>query len=690
MNTQKAPSAWRVLVLFSFFANLLFLFFTLQRAWLLGVVLWRSVWVLPLAGYFFGLACSGIILMSGEKTISFTQSILRPISQKWDNLTKWPPTILLRGVNGLVIIFTIIAIPLAKFQLQIGQQVKHSTQDPILTGVLFYWVAWLLILIGIFFATQYFGGKVWKGTLVFLTLTGVAYELYYRFQGVNHYPFSLGWSESSRYFYASLLFSKQLYGQQFPLSVLHPSRYILQSLVFLLPGSNLFASRMWQAILWVGLTAVSAYAVPRRVFRGDAWFAKEPTIIWLISGWIFLFLLRVGVYYHLEPIVFLPLLAFKESAEWKKYLLLVLASVWAGISRVNWFIVPGVLLAIAYVFEMPIKARNNWLAYFWKPSIYILASALAALTSQWLYIFISGNQSNTKAFSSSFTSDLLWYRLLPNDSFPLGILAAVAIMYFPILVIFATNLKRFFHTFHWLRISFIILANLAFLLGSLIVSVKIGGGGDLHNTDAFAVVLLVSVLFSASTQIKMEAGDEDSHNQRTPAWWVVVLAAFLPIYFLIPAIDPLPKYNQKADSAALSTLQQKVEEYRNDGKVLFINERHLVTFGQIPGPLQYDYEAVTLMEMAMSGNTVYLNLFEQRIKGHEYSVIVSGKLNEGIKDSGPFFEENNVWNSRVSSTILCYYEPAVIATKPETTTMIEAEESKITVLIPKQPAGDCQ
>jgi len=41
------------------------------------------------------------------------------------------------------------------------------------------------------------------------------------FPEVSTYPFSLGWSEASRYYYASLFLSKQIYGIDTPPSVLH-------------------------------------------------------------------------------------------------------------------------------------------------------------------------------------------------------------------------------------------------------------------------------------------------------------------------------------------------------------------------------------------------------------------------------------------------------------------------------------
>jgi hypothetical protein len=95
------------------------------------------------------------------------------------------------------------------------------------------------------------------------------------------------------------------------------------------------------------------------------------------------------------------------------------------------------------------------------------------------------------------------------------------------------------------------------------------------------------------------------------------------------------------------------------------------------------------MEMAMSDNQPYLQTFYSKLKQHQFSAIVTGKLNTGLKTEGLFFEENNVWNSAVSQQILCYYQPVVLQTSPELITVLEAEESKITVLVPKNIVGDC-
>jgi hypothetical protein len=62
------------------------------------------------------------------------------------------------------------------------------------------------------------------------------------------------------------------------------------------------------------------------------------------------------------------------------------------------------------------------------------------------------------------------------------------------------------------------------------------------------------------------------------------------------------------------------------------------------------------MEMAMSNNRTYLEKFYTDLREHRFAAIVSGRQNLVIKKDVVFAEENNVWNSRVSPYILCYYD----------------------------------
>src|SRR6266508_1494364 len=134
----------------------------------------------------------------------------------------------------------------------------------------------------------------------------------------------------------------------------------------------------------------------------------------------------------------------------------------------------------------------------------------------------------------------------------------------------------------------------------------------------------------------------------------------MPFLFLMPLLAPYPKFKEAAIHTAYRQLVETVNSFGKNGPVLFINERQLVAFGGVDVPLVPEYEVVTLMEMAMSGNQSYLDQFYSDLANHRFAAIVASKQNRGIKEAGPLAEENNVWNSRISPYILCYYEPAVL------------------------------
>jgi hypothetical protein len=514
---------------------------------------------------------------------------------------------------------------------------------------------------------------------------------------VTTYPLSLGWSESSRFYYGSLFFAQRIYGMKVPLSTLHPTRYFLQSLPFLIPGLGLTASRLWQVLLWIILTAATALSLTWRVFA-----LKKP-FAWLFAGWFFLYLLRVGVYYHLEVLVFVPLLFVSTKHPspgnrwglWRSLAAVIFASLWAGVSRVNWFPVPAMLAAALYLLEKPLvddqpQTRVNSLSpslirYLAQPALWVVTGLAAALAAQAAYIPLSGNTENLAAFLSSFTSDKLWYRLWPNDSFPLGILAAILIIGGPLLIAVVLALWGRLRQLHWIRSLGLATMLVVLFVGGLVVSVKIGGGGDLHNMDAFAVLLGIVAAYFIGGKVQAESQSAWGEVQ----WPVVATALLIPLIFLVPALSPAPKFNVKGNQAALEQLKSLAEQAGQKGPVLFITERHLVTFHQINLPLVPEYENVMLMEMAMSNNQPYLQQFYADLRNQRFAAIVTGKQNVGIKDEGVFADENNVWNTRISPYILCYYEPLTIATVPETRTYIEADESRIGVYVPRTTPGGC-
>ena len=141
------------------------------------------------------------------------------------------------------------------------------------------------------------------------------------------------------------------------------------------------------------------------------------------------------------------------------------------------------------------------------------------------------------------------------------------------------------------------------------VSAKIGGGGDLHNMDAYATLLGIIAVFFIGGRVHTE--DQGTGAAVRP-WPVFTYALVMPLLFLIPFLSPYHKFNEAASRAAYNQLVETVNSLGKNGPVLFINERQMVTFGDVNVPLVPEDEVVTLMEMAMSNNQPYLDKFLQR------------------------------------------------------------------------------
>jgi hypothetical protein len=218
---------------------------------------------------------------------------------------------------------------------------------------------------------------------------------------------------------------------------------------------------------------------------------------------------------------------------------------------------------------------------------------------------------------------------------------------------------------------------LALFAGSAVVSTKIGGGGDLHNMDTYAVLLGIAALYFFNGSVQVEPGSLNMAIRPSPVYMVALVT---PLLILIPMLSPHPKYNAGRNQQAHQQLVDIVNDFGKKGPVLFINDRQLVALGDVNVPLVYDYEVVTLMEMAMSRNQSYLNRFYDDLASHRFAAIISGRQNLVIKQEGVFAEENNVWNTYVSPFILCYYESKGT---------IQADNSRIEMYAPRTQSEDC-
>jgi hypothetical protein len=494
------------------------------------------------------------------------------------------------------------------------------------------------------------------------------------FGAVTDFPFTLEYSETSRFYYASLFFSKSIYGMDLPFSTLHPSRYLLQSIPYIVPGLSLWAHRLWQAFLWLILTGASAWLLARRM----KFSSKYMTL--LVAFWGFVYFLQGVVYYHLQICVMIILLGVSVNRPWRSLIAVILASLWAGISRVNWFPVPAMLAIAIYLLEKPVSAFPTLRQYLRLPILWAVIGIPSALISQVLYILLSGNANRVSDFGSSFTSNLIWSRLLPNVTYPLGVLGGILIVSAPLLTALVYILKGHLHSLHFIR-SLGLFAMLAVLfLGGLMVSTKIGGGGDIHNMDAYMVLLAMIVCSFFAGQVIPETA-EQNHWGVVPGW-ILALAAFIPAAFSVQSAQPRFSYDHiraQKDLAELEAIVKKAKD--QNGEVLFMSERHLLTFDMVDSvTLVPEYEVVSLMEMAMSGNQAYLDRFNHDLANHRFSVIVTRTQRVVKKMDEPFAEENNVWIDSISRPLLCYYER---------TLTLESSNTLILTPSPFPPGENC-
>ena len=608
---------------------------TVQRVDELEILLWRSKWVFLLAIFLLNIAVGALLLR---------QAYLERITS-WLDIVEFDPSNNLKKVLG-------IALLISGFLLIWG--IRLFFFGNILPQLMpIFWVFLWASLVQTFGLKLMTGFKWYPLFAAVILLQGLVYQIYGRLSIITDYPFSLGYSEASRHYYASLFFAKSLYGMQLPYPFLHPSRYMIMSLPFLVEGLPLWFHRMWQSMLWIGLTSASAYLLVRRM-------SLRNWMSFLAFAWAFLYFLQGAVYYHLHVCVILVLAAVSVKHPWRSLLFVFLASVWAGVSRVNWFPVPAMLGIAIYVLETPLVERvetplagKGW-RYWVYPFLMGVAGLGTALAAQFIYIEISGN-ADARAFGSSFTSDLLWNRLLPNSMFPLGILPGILIVSAPLGYALYQMLRGKLANLHPLRSLVLLVLLLILFFGGLVVSTKIGGGGDLHNMDAFLVML---ALIAASFFGGRVVTDGETAKSWGKVQWGV--AAFLvPLGFALPQIGFFHSYDHVQAEKDIQKIQQAVAEVvANGGEVLFVTERQLLTFDELKNvPLIPEYEQIELMEMAMSRNRDYLEQYYSDLDNRRFALVIAEEQKFTQQKKGAFVEENNAWVRYIGAPLLCAYKP---------------------------------
>ncbi|HQF60951.1 MAG TPA: hypothetical protein PLT26_00480 [Anaerolineaceae bacterium] len=512
------------------------------------------------------------------------------------------------------------------------------------TPVIRLWLIWFTAIFGAFFIQRLKPMPYALALASALLIAGAWFQILTFLPGLTDHPLSLGWSEGSRFYYGSLFFARQIYGEVLPIPVLHPARYLMQSLPFAFPSLPILAHRIWQVILWVVCNAAAAWLLVRRLRLNSRWLA------WMAVCFAFLFFFQGPVYYHLI-LCTLPVLAWFDSRRpWRTLVVVLLSSLWAGLCRVNWYVVPGVLAATLYLLEQP-QPRFSWRYWVW-PALHAILGTAAALLFSTFYKSISGN--SPEVFGSAFDSPLLWNRLFPNTTYPLGMLLGTAIAVLPFLLIILWSFLANRRAWHPLRLLGLGAILFVFLAGGEVVSLKIGGGSNLHNLDAFLVFQVVIGLYLIFNRFVPDAHPIPAVKLQ-PAWWLAGLTIVIPFFQMIGGGQPLHLPDRTKVSDDLSQLQVMLNQA--DGPVLFLTERHLLSFKTVTAAdFEPEYEKVFLMEMVMSGNQTYLDHFYSDLQQHRFALIVSEPMNMNMQDERfAFAEENNYWVQRVEQPVSQYY-----------------------------------
>jgi hypothetical protein len=469
---------------------------------------------------------------------------------------------------------------------------------------------------------------------------------------VTDYPFAMGWSETSRFYYPSLFLSENVYGQEYPWPILHPTLHLLLAPPYLVDAS-LWFHRFWQvAIRYILVGAVVPALTARLSIQGRA-------TLWLVGLWMFLFLFMGPVYFHLTIPVILVLLGFSAENDRRTWMVVLLASIWCGWSRLNWYPLPGMIAAVLYLMEVPYRGKSI-LSYLLKPALWFGLGTLIAFVAQRVYIALSGIPDGG-IFYTSLSSSLLWYRLWPNASYFLGILPGAVLASLPIWIAMAVVIRSRKSDWHPLRLILIFAAMLALFMGGLVVSLKIGGGANLHNMDAYFSLLLIVFAYLVFARYRPEAGGT---AQPVPLHWLLVIALIvMPAWSYLQFNIGFRTENPERTQEVLTSLQGYVDQANaQGGKVLFITQRHLLSMHLLENVnLVPEYEREDLMEIAMANDLQHIQIFREDMEDQRFALIVVDPLNYNIlSKQRSFSEENNVWVTRIMKHILCNYREEAV------------------------------
>jgi hypothetical protein len=483
---------------------------------------------------------------------------------------------------------------------------------------------------------------------------------------VNNYPFTLYWSEGNRFYDYSLIFGQGLYNYPGKIEVPYfsPGRYALWGIPFLWSGLPIWIHRLWNALLGTIPPLILGWLITRKTKDGLASLS--------LTLWLALYLLQGPVYPPLLLAAILVLVfAFKPSPIVRGFSVFI-ASLYAALSRWTWAVGSGVWGALIDLFLYYPQRKGTFIRRILPAIIIAIIGVLPGALVSW-----RGGLRGVQ--SLAFQQSLLWYRLLPNPTYPLGILLGITMATGPLVAVLVWLVVSRRWRLDGLQILAAASASLGLLCAGIVISAKIGGGGDLHNLDMY----IISLGLLAGLAIYSLDKEGAIQPRSWPCWVqvVLILLVFIPAYnaFRVGDFTELPTKN--IVQASLTTIQKQVTRAQRTGEVLFMDQRQLLTFGYIQGvTLVPEYEKKFMMDQAMAGNATYFQKYYQDLTKKRFSLIITEPLDLRYRGEieGHFSDENDAWVRWVSEPTLCFYEPAATI-----------ERVRIQLLVPRQDTSDC-
>lgn len=551
----------------------------------------------------------------------------------------------------------------------------------------------------------------WPGILASAIFIGSVFVFAREFVSVTDYPLSLTWSEGNRIWDYSWLYGRRLYdypvNQKFE-AYIDIGRQSLWGLPFLLPNVSIAGVRFWSALV---------LTVPYALF---GWMAFRPTRdklrLWFWVGmWVFLFIYQGPIY---TPLVLSAILVAgaRRKPLWVALPLIYLAGYYAELSRLTWMVAPA-MWAVMVALVDSVSNEDNRLAFQdWARAVaFGLAGFLGGvgLVRGWRRVSVTLSRvadaralNSTDATSnlvqtppavtytdtadaveavssvgsSTFLTDqpLLWERLWPNPTNGLGIVLGLVLATAPLvlLLIYLVWSKKWSLNI-WQKLAMLGVLS-AFLGLGIIISVKIGGGNNLHNLDMFLIGLIFAAGLAWERSGRRLLVDIDSQNITIKV--VLLLACLIPAFMPMVDVTPLELPLQEYVDMTIELLQVETEHVVSQGgEVLFMDQRQLFTFGQIQAPFVPEYEKKKVMDRALAGDIVYFEPFYKDLAEQRFGLIITDPQRIRYADEEEQWgAENDAWVQWVTEPLYCYYEPKY-----------SKDKTAVWFFVPRDEVGDC-